>query len=123
MKIEEVIKLRERDRLRAKAYTDIAQQSVQDVTGVTPELLWSRSRLKEFCRIRQIVFKLLYDEGFSSVVIGQTLGYDHSTILSGVERIKNLVDFDYQGVKRLYEDVSARFGVMKEEYKIVLDQL
>jgi chromosomal replication initiation ATPase DnaA len=55
------------------------------------------------CDIRELYWFVLQKNGFGSSKIGRLCDRTHATILSGIKRIKQLLDANDKDISRLYE--------------------
>lgn len=56
-------------------------------TGVTTERILSRDRHSDVAAVRHMLFLKLWESGIGLAPIGRMLGYDHTTVRSGIIRM------------------------------------
>jgi chromosomal replication initiator protein len=68
---------------------------VANFFGITSDEIMSRSRRQRIAMARHVTFYIMRRVGMCSYPqIGKAFGYDHTTILSAVDRIERLVASD-----------------------------
>lgn len=67
------------------------------------EHVFSTSRKRELVTSRYMMFLYIKSRGFSSMDTGEVIKRDHSTVLYGIDVIKDLMDA-YPEIKQGYED-------------------
>ena len=72
-----------------KLVNDILQKTYDDDYIVT-----SKTRLKHIVVYRHVMFKILYDMGYTYTVLSGYFKYNHATILHAVNTISNYLKFN-----------------------------
>jgi Bacterial dnaA protein helix-turn-helix len=87
--------------------------AVLDVVKISKKELMSTRRLRNIVIPRQIFYYLAKKHTFASFpAMGRRMGgYDHSTVMHGVMRIKEMVDDGDENVIRIIEAVEKLLGV------------
>jgi chromosomal replication initiation ATPase DnaA len=71
-------------------------------TGVPVEDLLSRSRLHRIAEVREVYWYILSLNGFRITEIARLNGREHGTVISGIRRIKGLLDAHDITVTKMY---------------------
>jgi hypothetical protein len=88
-----------------KKEKEIVANVATEVTGykVTAELLESRTRKREVVIARQVLMKIMRDEGMTLSAVGSCFGKDHATVLHAVKTVNRDLDANYQLTTKIYE--------------------
>jgi hypothetical protein len=88
-----------------KKEKEIVANVATEVTGykVTPELLESRTRKREVVIARQVLMKIMRDEGMTLSAVGSCFGKDHATVLHAVKTVNRDLDSNYQLTINVYQ--------------------
>ena len=77
--------------------------------NLAPKDLASRSRTKELSRARQVYMFLARKCGYGVADIGRSLGRDHTTVLSGLQKVASDMEKD-GALKLVVERLGERVG-------------
>jgi len=77
---------------KAKEYDVISLTEYCDFNGINPEELIGRKRNKDLNDKREVYWYLLNNAGMSYSEIGRMFNRTHATVLSGIKRIKQLIE-------------------------------
>lgn len=88
-----------------KKEKEIVANVATEVTGykVTPELLESRTRKREVVIARQVLMKIMRDEGMSLSAVGSSFRKDHATVLHAVKTVNRDLDAKYHVTMKIYD--------------------
>lgn len=67
-------------------------RTAADLTGLDPDLIMGRSRIREAAYVRFAIWHALHNHGLSYSQIGRRFGRDHSSVLEGCRRAAQSLD-------------------------------
>ena len=85
----------------------MVEEAIADASNICIENIRSRSRDKRFAEARMAVWFVAHDHmGFSYPAIGEIYGRDHTTVLSGVRKMRNSDGAKYimEGIRKTCPD-------------------
>lgn len=86
-------------------------QSVCEHYGIAEKKIYMRSRRRAICEPRQVAMFLLREAGLTLGEVGSRLkGYDHTSVIHSVARIKDLIEIGDR-VKYDVERIRERVGI------------
>jgi hypothetical protein len=62
------------------------------ITGIPPRELLGRSSTRRLNSARQLLWLRLREEGYTTTEIGKRFGRNHSSVVSGVKTVRNLIE-------------------------------
>lgn len=79
----------------------------------------SKTRLKHIIIYRHVMFKILYDMGYTYTVMSGYFKYNHSTILHGVKTITNYLKFNDEETIKVYNIIKNEIAKENEPSVII----
>lgn len=101
--------------IKAPTIPDIQMAIVRvaDYFDVSPRLILSDKRHANLVFIRQAMWSVLHNLGYTFKDIGRNFNRDHSTIIHGVNRVHGLIDV-YGGDRETYNTIHSLISTLKE---------
>ena len=104
------------DSTDAKSCVKAGNKAKQLIEAYYNVNLSEKTRRRDIVHFRFLYYYLAYNHssgGYSLDALGQTLGFDHATVLYGIKQYKNLYEFD----KRFRETVDPFLETIMDKLK------
>ena len=67
------------------------------------QAILGKSRKREISDAREVCYLLLHESGLCYYTVGRICGRTHATVISGIKRVKQLLECGDKEIMRIYE--------------------
>lgn len=85
---------------------------VSEITGISNEDIFSKVRKWEVVRARFLIYHIADLEGYKKMWIGKFFGYDHSSIIHGIQKVRDEIKI-YNNVRLIAQQLEET--IVKEQ--------
>lgn len=94
---------------RHQLYLESLLAKAEEVFGVSEKVILSKDRRRQVVEARQALMYALHRSNFKLHAIGKMLNRDHTTVMYGIEVVKNLQQTDKEFAEKLNKLIYSTF--------------